>query len=206
VNPDIEIAKALRVIDAGWTEQSKASFVQQALHRPVQSLPPFSQEDAERRAEVGRGILRDADKIDPKALPHELATTLKVVRLTAERWSKEGDWWWLVQDPMGVGFFGMFGPAAYTGGFLLNGVNGILSKQKFERRGDFDRYLGLVSDYANLFDQMRIRLEGQADRQIVMPKPQLEQAKGLMAGLRAAVAGGGRRTHWRPRRCRTVPA
>ncbi len=75
---------------------------------------------------------------------------MRLVRFRAGTWAREADWYWTVSDPIGVGFFGMFLPTAYCGGFLLSFVHGQLAAFRFGEAGDLDRYLGLIADYGRL--------------------------------------------------------
>lgn len=92
-------------------------------------------------------------------------------------------------DLLGVGFYGMFAPTAYAIGFMLGSFRPIFANHAFAGVGDVDRYLGLVSDFARLVRQMAERTAGQAERGIVMPRVQLDQAITLMTALKASSPG-----------------
>jgi uncharacterized protein (DUF885 family) len=184
---DHSLALALRIVDDAWEEVRRSVFIQQSLGAPITTLPQLSPGEAERRSAVGTSLLARVDAIDPAGLPHDLALTLRVVRFRARAWSQEADWYWTVIDPLGVGFFGMFLPTAYCGGFLLNHVHTALASSKFLEAGDCDRYLGLVADYARLVDQFTARTQGQAERGMRMPKVQLAQARALLTAFRSRV-------------------
>ncbi len=79
----------------------------------------------------------------------------------------------------------MFLPTAYCGGFLLSFVHGQFATFRFGEAGDLDRYLGLITDYARLLDQMTARTCGQAERGMRMPKVQVAQARTLFETYRA---------------------
>jgi uncharacterized protein (DUF885 family) len=181
-----EISKVNRLADRAWTEQGRALFTLQSLGQPIARLPKLSLAEAEARADLGKQLLSDAASIDLSALPHEEATTVRVVTTMARRWSHDADWWWLVQDMNGLGWYTITGPTAYGGGMALSTVSKLLDVHRFEGSGDLDRYLGLVADYADIVDQMRLRLEGQVERRIGMARPQLKQSVKLVAGFREA--------------------
>jgi uncharacterized protein (DUF885 family) len=186
MNAELEIAKALRLIGEAEREVMRGGWGGPAAGEPVDRLPVPDEADAERKAELGARLSGMAAQIDLAALPHDLATTVKVSTDLAERWSNSHRWWWLVHDPLGVGFYGLFGPTAYCGGFTLNGFFNTLGRQPLRRRADLDRYLALVGDITAFVGAMRDRLQGQAERQIVMPAVQLAQARVLVRGLAAS--------------------
>jgi uncharacterized protein (DUF885 family) len=175
----------LRIADDAWTELQRSLYVQQEIGAPLSCLPDLSLEDAERRSTVGRSLLQRINALDLNTLPHDLALTLRLVRFRAEAWSHEADRYWMVIDPRGTGFFGMFLPTAYTGGTLLNMVHGRLASFSFENSGDTDRYLALLDDYARMIDEFATRTAGQAERGIRIPKVQIEPARALLQAFKS---------------------
>lgn len=178
-------ALALVGIEKVWSEVQRTPFVQRDLDAPIDRLPDISEGAVAARSFRAADALAILDRVQPSDLPHDLALTHAVAQSTARRMAQEEKRYWLAFDPLGVGFFALFAATAYGGGFLLNTVSGMLSKQRFESLGDLDRYLGLVEDYARLIDQMRERTTGQASRGIRMPWAQLSQSVQLINGLRA---------------------
>jgi uncharacterized protein (DUF885 family) len=177
------VATAIRLVEDAWEELRRSPFVEQALGLVPARLPDLSLAEAERRSAVGKALLARAERLPLDGLPHDLALTVRLVRFRASAWSREADWYWTVADPMGVGFFGLFHPTAYCGGFLLNGIRTSIAKFRFGEPGDLDRYLALAADFVRLIDQMAARTTGQAERGIYLPKVQIEQARGLMTAL-----------------------
>lgn len=185
---DRAVALALLVLEGVWAELRVSPYIQRDLGQPIDRLPDLGEAAVVARSARARHLLSLLDEVDDKLLPVELAVSLGSARFALERMAREGEWYWLVFDPMGAGFFALFGPTAYAGGFLLKVVAGMVSKHRFDSRGDFDRYLGLVEDYARLIDQLRLRTQGQAERGIFMPRLQLDQAIELVARLGEAAA------------------
>jgi uncharacterized protein (DUF885 family) len=180
-----ELNKALRFIDEAGKELDR---IRVEPGDPIDRLTVHDESEAERVSGRGQALMRLAEDIDIAALPVDLGITVKVGQSMAARWAKAARWWWLVHDPMGVGFHGMFGPTPYCGGMALSNLAEAISRQAFDRQGDLDRYLGLVSDLAQIVRSMETRLKGQADRGIVMPAVQLAQAKALVPNLAGSVA------------------
>jgi uncharacterized protein (DUF885 family) len=181
---DSSLNAALRVVDDAWRELQCGPYVQSRMGTTPSRLPDVSLAEAERRSSVGRSLLKRLGELDSTAWPHDLSLTLRLVRFRAQTWAREADWYWTVFDPSGVGFFGLFAPTAYCGGFLLHLVKGQLSAFPFAEQGDLDRYLALVTDYGRLIDQFTERTAGQARRGVRMPKVQVQQARTLLAAFK----------------------
>jgi uncharacterized protein (DUF885 family) len=179
---------ARRIVDDAWEEMRRSVHVQGQMEGVLHRLPDLSEEAAHRRSRVGRDLLARLGTVDADRLPPELALSLRLVAYRAGIWAREAQWYWTVIDPLGVGFFGMFLPTAYCGGFLLSSINNLLAEFPFKEAGDLDRYLGLVSDYGRLIDQVARRTAGQAERGMRMPKPQVPQSRALLTALRAGCA------------------
>ena len=180
------IGIAMVAIDLVWSELRQTPSVQRHLGMPIDRLPDISEQAVMARSQRAKEALALIADVDESRLPHELALTVAVARATAERMAKEGDWYWLVFDPMGIGFFALFGPTAYAGGFLLTAAGAMLAQHRFEQDGDLDRYLGLISDYGRLLDQLTQRTAGQSERGIHIPRPQLEQSIEFVSRLRTS--------------------
>ncbi|MDT9601021.1 DUF885 domain-containing protein [Sphingosinicella rhizophila] len=174
------LSRSLLIIDQAWTEMRDSPWVRRDLGLPIERLPDIGEAASLSRSEKAKSLLARADGIDVAALPKEIALTLGVARAALERMAKEGEWYWVVFDPLGVGFFAIFAPCSYGGGFLLNMVGQMLAQHRFDAAGDLDRYLGLIEDYGRMIGQMRERTEGQAARSIRMPKLQLDQSLELV--------------------------
>jgi uncharacterized protein (DUF885 family) len=182
------IALALVGIDRVWAEVSRTPWVQRDLGLPVDRLPDIGEVGVAARSLRASEAVAALDRVDAALLPRDLMLTYSVARMTAARMASEADRYWLAFDPLGIGFFALFAPTAYGGGFLLGHVVGMLSNYRFETVGDLHRYFGLITDYARLIDQMRERTAGQADRGIRIPRPQLVQSIELVRRLRAGAA------------------
>jgi uncharacterized protein (DUF885 family) len=180
------LGTALRIIDDAWEVVRQGSWVKKQLGLPLDRLPDLSYAEAERRTRLGRSLLARIEALDLECLPADVGLTVRLVRHRASTWAREAEWYWTVCDPVGIGFFGMFLPTAYCAGFVFNFVHNQLAAFPFAGAGDQDRYLGLVSDYARLVEQIAERTEGQAARGMRMPKVQVLQAKALIRGLRGA--------------------
>ena len=187
-DPTSAIGVALSLIEDAWEEVRQSPFVARDLGDAIDRLPHITEASALAQGERAKRMLGKIDAINIGALPHELALTLEVARNQMEFRSHAGDWYWLVFDPLGVGFYSMYTPTAYGGGWLLGNLNGFFSAHLFSEPGDVDRYLGLLEDLGRLIGQLDARTRGQAERGIHLPAVQLEQAIRLMTALRGAAA------------------
>ncbi|MBL8265094.1 DUF885 domain-containing protein, partial [Steroidobacter sp.] len=181
------IGTAQRIVEDAWEEVRRGPYVQQNLGIMPSRLPDLSFAEVSRKSEVGQKLLKRIDALDPDGLPHDLALSLRVARSRAGIWAREADWYWTVCDPSCVGFFGMFLPTAYCAGFLLNFAHATIRSFRFQDTGDLDRYLGLAADYARMFDQMRERTVGQAERGMRMPVLQIASARTLITGFKGQI-------------------
>lgn len=181
------IDTALGIADDAWNELQRSPYIRQQVGIAPVRMPDISLEEVRRHSAVGRELVRRVDDVNLSELPREIKLTLRLVRFRALTWSKEADWYWTVLDPLGVGFFGMFLPSAYCGGFLLNTVNGLLASFRFLESGDIDGYLALVTDYGRLVEQFAARTIAQAERGMRMPKAQVEPARSLLSGFKSGL-------------------
>lgn len=153
------------------------------------AIPDLSLEAAQRRSKVGEEILAVLSKVDDAQLPHEFALTAKLLRYYAQAWSKTAKHYWLACDVLGILFYGPFAQTAYTGGYALNLIKNQLAGWTFDKPGDTDRYLGVLSEIARMLRQIHARTAGQAERGIRIHKPQLPAVRKLLEGMRASAAG-----------------
>jgi len=175
------------LIEEAWTELQRSPYVQARLGTVASALPEISLEAAQRRSRVGNSLLARLERLGEADSPHDLALTLRLVRFHARLWAREADWYWTVVDPYGIGYFGLFTPTAYCGGYLLNAAKIQFASAIFAHSSDIDRYRELVLGYARLIDQFTDRTRGQAQRGIRLPKVQVTQARRLLSAYRADV-------------------
>ena len=182
------VGLALTIVEDAWEEVRRSPYVARDLGLPVDRLPDLSEEAAHARSTRARQVLAKLDDLDVSSLPQELALTVEVARSQMAIREKAGDWYWLVFDPLEVGFYALYAPTAYGGGFLLGNLGNLFAGHEFSSAGDLDRYLGLVEDLGRLVRQLDARTRGQAERGFHLPAVQLQQSIALMTELRAGAA------------------
>ncbi len=177
---------ARALLDETWAIASSHPIVARQLGRGLERMPDIGLEATSRRSRAGRDIVERIDALNIDALPTDLAVALAAARSLAVGWSREEEWYWLAFDPLGEGFFSMFAPSAYSGGFLLNSVHEELENMTLADTAEAERYEGTVGEYARLVRQLTERTAGQAERGIHMPALHLLNAVTLVTGLRSS--------------------
>lgn len=180
---EAEVA-ARELLDVTWAVIADSPLVARELGRTLERLPDIGFDAIARRARAGAEIVARIDRVDASVLDPERALDLSAARARALTWVRSEEWYWLAFDPLGDGFFSMFAPSAYSGVFVLNIVHEALATASIEGAGGVPRHLELIGDYARLVGQITERTEGQAERGIRMPRPQLERALPLLTGIR----------------------
>ena len=180
---DQAAAAAIVAIEGVWDEVRQSPWVMRDLGKPVDRLPDIGEGATLARGARAQAWLDSIADIDRGILPRDIAITLEVARASAERFVLGARCYWLAFDYLGVGFFSMFAPTVYGGGWLLASVGGMLARQRLADHGDLYRYRGLISDYARIVRQMLERTQGQVERGIRMPRVQAQQASKLLEGL-----------------------
>jgi len=176
---------ARAAIDEVWEIVSHTPLVDPEPDSRLE-LPDIGFAAIEQRSLAGAELVARIDAIDASELPADVVLSLSIARRLAAGWSREKDWYWLAFDPMGVGFFAMFAPSAYCGGFLLTHVHQALTLVSLTDDAAVAQHLDLIDDYAGLIRQFTERTAGQAERGIHMPARQLESAVALVPGLKSA--------------------
>jgi uncharacterized protein (DUF885 family) len=146
--------------------------------RPIERFPDVSEDAAEDKASQARSFLAKLGTINEATLPHQMALTLKIARFQLEIEAQALDRYWLVQE-IGV-YPAIFPIGPYGCGYLFSLLLKVFSDFGFVRRSDCDRYLALIEGYAELVDQLRRKLEGQAVRGIRIPRPAIPGMRALV--------------------------
>lgn len=178
---------AAEIIEDTWAIAARANFLTRQ-GGGLAPLPDIGFDAIAARSRAGAQLIARIDELEVDLLPADVAVSIDTAASLARRWAREEEWYWLVFDPLGVGFFGMFGPSAYCGGFVLNSVNQGLDQVTLTGAGSVQRFGQLIGEYAALVSNLTTRTAGQAERGIILPARQLPSATALVGGLKA-VAG-----------------
>jgi uncharacterized protein (DUF885 family) len=184
ISQDLAIGIATRLTSEAWELFRDCAFVRMQQGERLAQLPDFSEKAARAVSASAATIVKQIDEIDAWSLPQTVGVPLRQARYAMELRRNAGAWYPTVFDPTGIGFFGLFAPSAYCGGFVLQMFIDSLSRQQFATAGDLDRYLGVLHDLAQCVDRMAERTAEQARAGMRIPKPQLPAARGILAGFR----------------------
>ncbi|MGM9482005.1 DUF885 domain-containing protein [Roseateles sp. NT4] len=197
MSEELALGAAVRLVSEAWDIFRDCAFVQMQQGGRLQQLPDLSEEAARAVSARAQAITAQIDAIDAWALPHAVGVPLRQARYAMEVRRHAGAWYPTVFDPSGVGFFGLFAPSAYCGGFALQFLFDGLSRQQFADRGDLDRYLAALHDLTACVERMAERTAAQEAAGMRIPKPQLPAARAIIAGfkgrLMTLVPDGGER-------------
>jgi uncharacterized protein (DUF885 family) len=179
--------QALSAIDEVWSELAQFPLIAQELGKSSDRLPSISPDAVAKHSAKARDLLARLDGLDAEGLPFDLGLTLRVARYHATAWAREEEYYWLLCDPMGNGFYSLFLPTAYAGGWMISRLTSEFVRTQFGSPGDADRYIGKLHDLARLIGEMDARTRGQAERGIYMPRAQLAASIKLMQELKVSL-------------------
>ena len=180
-------AEANGILDTAWDEMKRATILPNA-ELPELDIPQFTPDEAQRRAGVGRDLLRRIAKLDRAALDPAASTAIGVAEEHARRWSREADWYYTVFE-CGGWFKSMFAPTGDAIGRLTGSIVIELKRLGAEGAAAQERYLEAVKELARVIDQLRVRTVEQARQGIYMPRAMVEPAIGLLEGLKSTTIG-----------------
>ncbi|MFP3940863.1 MAG: DUF885 domain-containing protein [Thermoanaerobaculia bacterium] len=147
---------------------------------PVTRLPDVSHGHAEAEAEWARGFLERLEAIDPAAFDEagdaERRLTHRVLAWQARQ----------IVDAL-PHFWHRFQVTPYSNG--LNTLAQVFSSAPLGTPEERERFLGLLDEVARLARQLREVLEGQRERGILLPKPEIPLVRATYAPLAGAPAG-----------------
>ncbi|HKF45233.1 MAG TPA: DUF885 domain-containing protein [Thermoanaerobaculia bacterium] len=135
---------------------------------PVDRLPDLSLEHTRANAEFGKSLLASLSAVDEKAIDHEDALSLQILRSEAKILTEGPDYYWL-----------SFPATPYVFQFL--GVGQAFSSHPFKSKADGDHYLALLVKYTDLVASIKARLMAQAGRGILMAKEEVPLVAGAFA-------------------------
>lgn len=162
-------------------ELADTLFAAQTQARPLTRIAACDEAEAARRASLGRGWLDALARLDRTGLADDDRLNLAIAETTARRLASAHDWFWHVHDPLGMGFFGRFGPTAYAGGWHWSVIGAEIGRQALSTPEDRERFALLAEDIVGVVRAMTVRLTGQRARGIVLPGAATDNAVRLVA-------------------------
>jgi uncharacterized protein (DUF885 family) len=144
---------------------------------PVVRLPSRSLDEAEEDAAFARGILTELGRVDPAELSDADRVTLEFLRDRMSAQAEAAELWWAA-----------FPVTPYCAIELSLIPQMLLAPFRFAGAADVERYLGLLTDYAELVRVAGRKLDEQGARGWRIPRPALPGARATVVGVRDLVA------------------
>jgi uncharacterized protein (DUF885 family) len=141
-----------------WLEQDVYLRMVEGLK--VSQLPQVSHEEFQEEAAFDRSILDRLAEVARQDLPYADQITLDTLTWDFERRVEQADFFWLMSPVT---------PYASP----LNSAHRVFSTYTFEQNGDLDDYVALLRQYPSMVDDVRIRVVGQRERGVLLPKDEL---------------------------------
>ncbi len=146
---------------AYWQLELEQILYQMWQGIPTTRLPDLSLEEARRRSVRARQLQGRLDAVDPQALGHAEWITLETLRWDLGIYAEVADHYWLA-----------FPVTPYAMSEI--GVHTYFQSTAVETATDAERYLDLARQYPAFVDAVRAKLEGQRERGIVLPVPEID--------------------------------
>lgn len=144
---------------------------------PVERLRAESITDREADARFATGVLSDLDALDETLLPEGDRLTVGFLRFLLENWAGAPEHHWHG-----------FSVAPYSSFFLGYALQHVFGGFAFAADADGDRYLSLVGDYRDFVRELGLKLDGQRERGILIPKAALPGVRESLTRYRGATA------------------
>ncbi len=138
--------------------------------KPITSLRTIDEKNAGDDATFAQGMLRELDAIDPKKLDHDRWLSYRALRYNMDGYIGAKRYYWLGQH---------LAPYSQPFAYALQ----IFSTYSFKNAADVDRYFKLLNDYAALADSVRTFAQGQHQRGIILPAPEIDPTVAVLTGF-----------------------
>ena len=128
---------------------------------PIKGLPDLSEAQAVKNQAFARHMMAELEQIPPDVLTYANQVIHRVLQWDMARHAEELDLYWY-----------QFPVTPYSSPFWM--VNQIFTGHVFEAVGDLDSYLALLEGYPSMLAALLAKLEGQAERGILIPQEELD--------------------------------
>lgn len=151
-------------------------YLQNRQGMRVTELPDLSEEDAAREVEWARSMLARIEALPVDELSHEDALTVECLRWDYQI-AVDGEPWYWHQFPI----------TPYQAGFMASAAQLMLGSYTFAEADEKEKYVGLVGELADFFDQLAAHTRGQTERGIYLSRHALPGTVGLFQALAGGV-------------------
>ena len=165
------------IADSVWAQAlEKNPSLRLSAGLPIIEIPDITFQAAVERAALSRTTLKQLMKIPVESLAHEDWLTWDMLRSHLELEVEEVNYYWL-----------QFPVTPYQGGALLGVIKSSANNAAVETPSQRQIYLGLISEYSKIINQMADKLEGQKSKGILIPSPAIPGIVELFRALRNSV-------------------
>ncbi|MBV8638048.1 MAG: DUF885 domain-containing protein [Candidatus Eremiobacteraeota bacterium] len=140
---------------------------------PVTSLRAVTLKNADDDAAFAQSVLNQLKTIDPGKLDHERWLSYRALAYNMDGYVGARKYYWLGQH---------VAPYSQPFAYALQ----VFTTYTFKNAADIDSYVKLVNDYAALADSVRDFAQGQHERHIVLPAPEIDPTVAVLAGFISA--------------------
>ncbi len=137
---------------------------------PVTSLRGISLKNADEDAAFAQGVLDELHTVDPNKLDHERWLSYRALVYNMDGYVGARKYYWLGQHV-----------APYSQPFAY--AQQVFTTYAFKTPADVDRYVKLLGDYAALADSILAFAQGQHERHIVLPVPEIDATVAVLTGF-----------------------
>lgn len=170
--PESNDSSALDALaDRYWQHQIASNyFIRAQLGMPIETIKPLTYPNAEADAAFAQGILDALKSIDAPMLDHDRWLTYRTLNYLATNDVAYQTYYWLRQQA-----------TPYAGGLQIAYISSIFANFRFTNASDVQRYESLLHQYAAFVNSIRLLLEGQHQRGIILPNVETDAAQAVFA-------------------------
>jgi uncharacterized protein (DUF885 family) len=175
--PPTPSSQLVALVGTDYLEHNKATDIslQMKFGLPTLRLPDVSLAEEEREAEWAKAQLARLEAAKPAELSHSETLSLDILRRQLQFRADAPRFYWL-----------SFAVTPYNS--PIGTVNRLFEAMPLPDAAAAERYAGLVKQLPAFFDALRVKVEGQAQRGIRLPQPEVDVVAGFMRSLGGAGA------------------
>lgn len=144
--------------------------------KPILRWADNSHDASKENAALASRMLAELDQLNKSQLTHEQQVFAAMIRYRMEVQVEAHEFYWL-----------RFEITPYQAGFVVPAMHQVFMHHKFGAPSDLQVYLSLVRDYARWVNDLAIKVNGQARRNIRLPKPAIPAVMETWISYRSAV-------------------
>lgn len=143
---------------------------------PIEKFEDLTLEEYHRRLARTAEFRTRLEKIDASFLAENDLITYEILAFELRDTGANDDDFWLTFDI-----------TSYVGPYYFNDAEQALAAQVISDRSSADQYLTLISEMADMIDHLIVKVEGQIERDIYLPRPALPAVRATWRGMQIAL-------------------